>query len=365
MRDQALPRSGATAVQRSTVQQSDAPAAFQSAVRAFGSAPVLILAHNDADGLSASAILARSLMRLGRAAEVRLVGRGENAWSDRMREELAEKPMGGLIVTDLGVRGGVIREDVPTIIIDHHVPQGEPHGATVITGFGLLPTPTSSLLAFRCMSTFVEVDDLLWLAALGIIGDMAEAAEFSEMERARAKYGITALRKATSLINQPRRSSSGDASPALALLLKACGPKEVFSGEHSETALLVAARDEVRAELERVRRIGPKVVGPVALIRFTSSCQVHPLIAQAWVGRLKDRVVIAANTGFRPGWVHFAARSGADIDLVAFLRRYAPPGADENYGGGHPRASGGALRVSDWNRFTSSLGFGPEMQVPP
>jgi single-stranded-DNA-specific exonuclease len=131
-----------------------------------------------------------------------------------------------------------------------------------------------------------------------------------------------------------------------------------------ETALLVAARDEVRAELERVRRIAPKVVGPVALIRFASSCQVHPLIAQAWVGRLKDRIVIAANTGFRPGWVHFAARSGTDTDLVAFLRRYAPSGSDENYGSGHPQASGGALRVSDWNRFASSLGFGPDMHVP-
>jgi hypothetical protein len=45
---------------------SDVPAAFEDALAAFRADPILVLGHNDADGLAASGILARALLRLGR-----------------------------------------------------------------------------------------------------------------------------------------------------------------------------------------------------------------------------------------------------------------------------------------------------------
>ena len=101
----------------------------------------------------------------------------------------------------------------------------------------------------------------------------------------------------------------------------------------------------------------PRVQGEVALLSLGSPCQIHPLIAQAWRVRLKDKIVIAANAGYRPGWVHFATRSATGRNLIAFLRDVAPPSADENYGSGHEQATGGALRVEDWPVFLRNLGF--------
>ncbi|MDB5382793.1 MAG: family phosphoesterase, partial [Rhodospirillales bacterium] len=113
------------------------------------------------------------------------------------------------------------------------------------------------------------------------------------------------------------------------------------------------------------RRAAPHIRGEVALISLHSACQIHPLIAQQWKTRLKGKVVIAANTGYRPGWVHFAARSGSSTDLIDFLRDHRPPGADTvNYGNGHAQASGGALLPEAWNSFVAGLGFGADMQVP-
>jgi single-stranded-DNA-specific exonuclease len=116
--------------------------------------------------------------------------------------------------------------------------------------------------------------------------------------------------------------------------------------------------------LDAARRVAPKVVDEVALIRFASPTQIHPLIAQQWRGRLGDKIVMAANTGYRAGWVHFAIRSGRDRDLVAFLAAHRPPGAGDEYGSGHRGATGGALRAGDWNRFIRDLGFGPEQEAP-
>ena len=209
-------------------QAQDVAKAFRAAVAAFDrSAPVLVLSHNDADGLSAAALFARAFAADGWLVRTRVVGRGESPWSDEMRAELA---------------------------------------------------------------------DWLWLAAVGLIGDMAEDAGFPEMAEAR-RYGITALREAASLVNAPRRSASGDASTALALLLTADGPREITKGDRPEAAALRAAKAEVKAELDAARRIGPKVRGDVALIRFSSQTQIHPLIAQQWRGRLKNEIVLAANTG--------------------------------------------------------------------
>jgi single-stranded-DNA-specific exonuclease len=341
--------------------------AFRAALAGFrrDDGPVLVMGHNDADGLSAAAIFVRALRAAGWAAEPRILGRGENPWSAAMRAELDAGPrLGGLVVTDLGTRPGAIKPGTPTVVVDHHVPTGTPEGAALITGHPFDPIPTSSLLAYWCAGAVAGAGPLLWLAALGLIGDMAEKSGFPEMEEARRAYGVTKLRDAVSLLNAPRRSASGDAGPALALLLKADGPKEILSGEHPETTALHAAKEEVKAELEAAKRVGPKVRNGVALIRFHSPCQIHPLVAQAWRGRLKDDIVLAANTGYRPGWVHFAARSArGGVDLIRFLAEHAPPGADENYGSGHAQATGGALRPDDWNHFVAGLGFGPEQQV--
>ncbi len=330
---------------------------FHEAVSRFASGErALVMTHNDADGLTAGALFARMFERLGRPCAVRLVGRGENPWSPAIRGEYAGSTFGGLIVADLGLREGEVLPGVPTIVVDHHVPTGMAGGATIITGYGANPIPSTSLLALRCAAAMVDVDDLLWLAAIGLIGDYGDKAPFPELGLAKARYTATALREATSLVNAPRRTASGDAAPALALLMAADSPKDAISGRHAEAAILRAAREEVKVAVDVGKRVGPRIHGDVALIHLDTPCQIHPLIAQAWRTRLKDKIVIAANHGYREGWVHFAARSATGRNLVAYLREVAPPGADEAYGNGHEQATGGALRSSDWQAFLRNIG---------
>jgi hypothetical protein len=335
---------------------------FGAGVAGFDrSRPALLLGHFDADGLGALAILSRALRGAGDPTEIRLVGKGENPWDDALRAELAERRPGGLIVTDLGVRDGALVPGVPTLLIDHHRPTGVPGDATVISGHGLDPEPTSALLAYVCAGAVGDQSDLLWLAAIGLIGDMADEAGFPELAEAQARYGKTALRDAVSLVNAPRRTAAADAGPALRLLLSGDGPKVITKGEGADADALRAAKVEVRDAVEAARRVAPKVRGDVALIRFHSPCQIHPLIAQQWRGRLKDKIVLAANDGYRDGWVHFAARSASGVDLIEFLHRHRPPGADSHYGSGHAQATGGALRPADWNAFVEGLGFPEEI----
>ncbi|PAX06664.1 DHH family phosphoesterase [Sphingomonas lenta] len=330
--------------------------AFARALDGFApDRPALVVSHFDADGLSAAAVLARGL---GRPAEVRITGKGESPWDSDFRAELEARSPGGLILADLGTRAEPVLPSVPTVVIDHHVPTGAPEDATTISGNGLEPEPTSALLAYWAVGA---PEDLAWLPALGLIGDMADDG-WPELTAAQERYGKTALKDATSLINAPRRTAAADASPALALLMRGDGPKVVTKEPSPERDALLAAKAEVAAELEAAKRVPPRVVGDVALIRFHSPTQIHPLIAQQWRGRLKDKIVIAANSGYREGWVHFAARSATGRNLVEFLAEHRPDGADSRYGSGHAQATGGALRYPEWNAFVERIGF-PEGRI--
>lgn len=348
----------------------DRPDARAAAARAFADAvaaadaagPIVVLSHFDADGLGAAAVLVRALRTAGRDAHASIVGKGESPWDAGVVARIADQAPVLLIVADLGTRRQPVLPGVPTVVIDHHVPTGDPQGAVTLSGNGLSPEPTSALIAWWAACGLGDQDDLLWLAALGLIGDMADEG-FPELATAQARWGKTALKDATALVNAPRRTAAADASPALRLLLESDGPKAITKGESADAEALRRARTEVREAMEMAKRVPPRVVGDVALIAFSSGCQVHPLVAQQWRGRVKDKIVVAANTGYRDGWVHFAARSASGRDLIAFLAEHRPAGADGRYGNGHAQATGGALRAADWNTFVAGLGF-PEQQVP-
>ena len=337
-------------------------------------APPLIASHDDADGLSSGALLARHWQAVrGVRPDIRLVGRGENAWDDAFAADLAARAPASLIVADLGVAGRRPLPGRPLAVIDHHVPTGTPEGATVISGYGAEPTPSTSVLAWWAAGGLGGAEDLDWLAAVGLIGDYGDKADFPLIAAAKKRYGAGKLREAVSLVNAPRRSAAGDAAPALELLLRARDPKDLVDGGHPEAAACRAARDEVKAATAEGRRqpprFGRRYGSAVAVIRLDSPCQIHPLVAQSWTGRLKPKdapgvIVFAANFGFHEGAVAFAGRASGEADIIDFLARHRPAGADPvRYGNGHRRASGGTLPPEQWNALMDDLGFGPEMRA--
>ena len=287
---------------------------------------------------------------------------------------MAERDPAALVIADLGVAGRRPAPDAALAVIDHHVPTGTPERATVVSGYGLEPTPSTSVLAWWCARGLGDAGDLDWLAAVGLIGDYGDKAPFPLIAAAKKRYGAGLLRETVSLVNASRRSAEGDASPALELLLRARDPRDAVRGGRPETARCAAAREEVKAALAEGRRqpprFGSRYGRDVAVIRLDSPCQIHPLVAQSWVGRLRGRdqagvVVFAANFGFQEGAVSFAGRAGGESDVIDLLARHRPEGADPvRYGNGHRRASGGTLPFAAWNAFADDLGLGPELHAP-
>lgn len=316
-----------------------------------------VVPHTDADGLAAGAIALRE--RGEDASAAVLLGRGETPFAPD-----APLPAGPLAVLDWGVRP-IGRDGV---LVDHHVPVvgvgadgrlggvapgGSPASEPrplVVTSYGTSPeTPTAPLVRRE-----LAPDAPAWLAAVGAVGDLGDDG-FALPEC--AGFGAkTHVRKLVSLVNAPRRLPDGPVREALGVLVDAVSAREALAD--SRVALLVDAKAEWQAELERVVRTAPAMVGSrVAVIRFSSRAQVHPLVAVRWKGRLKPRVVLAANEGYlSPGVVNFAVRGGEDgEDLRELLLRALPDARGSEFANGHDRATGGSLELDEFERLLAGL----------
>ena len=333
-----------------------------------------ILTDADADGLPAGALLLRSLQAAGYAkVTVETRGKFENAWMPQVHERLRLRASQCLIIADLGARPDTLLPGVPTLLVDHHVPFGTPPGATLLTSYGTEPTATTGLLALWCAQAIAPAlaDELQWMAGISLLSDLGDKAPFADLAESKKRFGVTALKDLTTLLNAPRRTANGDASPAMQLLLRSTTPKLALALPSAELDALRAAKAEVSEALALARKAPPRfstrwrdeLGADMIAVRMDTPCQVHPLVAQIWRPRFPQAVVFGVNVGFRPGFVHFAGRAPKNVNLVQFLRAHTPAGADGTFGGGHDQASGGALPVALWNPFAIEMGWGPDLQV--
>ena len=320
-------------------------------------ATVVIASDSDVDGLTGATIFERAVTACNGVPFVVLARRGEHVHRDSMRRRILTRRPGRLIVVDMGSRPEPILPAIPTLIVDHHeATRGYPPGAVVVNGFDRPPVAPSSVLAHVICRVCPAVRNTGWLAALGAVADLGSAASFRELLGVKgtgAKWTRTAA-----LLNAARRAPIPDPCIALAALRQADSIDDILYSRSEEARALSLLHEQVRAETDRCARVPPAITGNVALLRFSSGAQVHPLIATRWSYRLRPRIVIAANDGYLPGRTNFAIRCAAETDLLAWMRGLPfSPSPGSEYANGHPRATGGSLTHEEFDRFLELLDF--------
>ena len=85
--------------------------------------------------------------------------------------------------------------------------------------------------------------------------------------------------------------------------------------------------------MNAAKKAAPVFAGSVALVRISSPCQIHPLIAQIWRSRLPRYIV------------NFSARSAANISVLNFLGEIELREGEGYYGHGHDQVV--------WRKFAS------------
>ena len=333
---------------------------FDSIIERMPREGTIGLVHDvDADGVTAGVVWQRVLARLGFSVARLSTNRERNVWTESNREKIAETKPEFLWVLDLGCRDEKVLPDVPTAFLDHHRPEGVLPDDVLITGYGWPEVPNTSWMAYEIARDKVEIEDLDWIAVIGTLSDLGEKAPWLLIDETKKKYTAKWLKEATALINAPRRASSFDPEAAARALTQFDNPKDLCNSDAPDVQTLKNAREEVKAEMNEAKKAAPKFAGQAALITIDSPCQIHPLIAQIWRGRLPKYHVICANKGYMENRVNFSARSANGLSVLDFLKSFEISPGEGSFGHGHDQASGGILPPERFRELLSKMGFDP------
>ncbi|KAI0098310.1 DHH family protein [Nemania sp. FL0031] len=350
----------------------------------------LIVPDKDADGLTSGAILQRTLVLLGLdpgLISAHLLQKGCNIHDESERKAMAAYKPDFIFILDQGSRRSPPVIDAPhrALVIDHHwALEGDfPEGSEHVTACNSPPVATSSLLTYHiCSSLHEDVQNTCdWLCVMGTHGDLGNALKweppFPDMKATFKAYTKKALNEAVSLINAPRRTSKYDVPAAWAALTAAATPAELL-----KNPMLLAARAEVNAEVERCTHTAPMFSGDarIAVFRINSAAQVHPVIATRWAGHLQSsklEVVLVANEGYLPGMVNFSCRvprsartRDPPVNIIEVLRGIAERAPNptlrerlgESFARGHKEASGGIVPKAEFEEFLEILEIGKKQR---
>jgi single-stranded-DNA-specific exonuclease len=335
-------------------------ALFAGFVRRYTGAALCV--HDlDADGLTSGVLWQRCMERLGRDRIERLIARRDrNVWFGEYDDQLQATAPEVLYVLDLGCQTRTLSEGVPTCVVDHHAPSPPAAGTLLLSSYGWDdPPPPTAWLMYRLASELVDMSDLDWIAAVGTEGDLGSSAPFELLASMKGKHRRKDLAETVALVNAVRRSSRPRPELAAEALLLHPSPRALVESREPCVLALRQAREEVRLELAKAKMAAPRFSGQVALVEVDSPCQVHPVVAQIWRGRLKKYYVLVANKGYMPERINFSARSNPPLKVLDFLRALPEYSGESGFGQGHDYASGGSLDLQAWGRMLERLGFSP------
>lgn len=356
----------------------------------------------DADGLSAGAILHRTLVLLGLPKEqihVHFLRKGNNVHSDEERAKMSSFEPAFVFVVDQGSRPGppLVSNNHTGLVIDHHFALKEdfPENSEHVSACTSPPVATSALLTYEiCKPLHPEVAEQCdWLCVVGTHGDLGTTLKweppFPDMSPTFKRYKKSTLNTVMSLVNAPRRTATFDPISAWDALCDTSEPASVLKNPR-----LLAARQEVNDEVERCTHTAPKFTqdGKTAVFRIRSKAQVHPVIATRWAGHLQSKaleIVMVANEGYLDGKVNFSCRIARcannrepPVDIIQQLKAYAslpeesgnqeqqpsqqtstdrPSLLDrmgDDFARGHVQASGGIVAVDDFEELMRRMKVG-------
>lgn len=290
-----------------------------------------------------------------------------------------------VVVLDQGSREAPAVVDDPkvkSLILDHHLSDAFPAGATVVSACHYPPVATTSLLTYEICKTLhpTIAESCAYLACIGTHGDLGNTLKWSppfpDMKETFKVHTKKSINDAVSLLNAPRRTAKFDVITAWEALLQSTAPKDLLNNGR-----LQAARFEINEEVEMNTHTPPKFSpdGRIAVLRINSKAQVHPVIATRWAGYLNAKaleIVVCANYGYLPDMVNFSCRIARcarsrdpPVNIIESLKAAADLSTDglrdrmgESFARGHKEASGGIVPTAAFEELMDLLKIGEKAE---
>jgi single-stranded DNA-specific DHH superfamily exonuclease len=348
---------------------------FQKAIGFLKDAKkAVIVFDTDGDGIGSAVILAKSMKRAFNVSP-KAIPRDHS--SSLLSKEMMRKISGKfdlIIFLDMAVDDNpkdvaMLAKDSKIIIIDHHQVQKDMNSGVVAnlnSSFWQKKIPShkycTSKIVYDLASSFMDVDDMDWLAALGIINDKAEGAweDFLNGVYGRVRISPRQLETVNNMISSSYQfSKNKDLMVSFDACLEAISPFDILNARTENARRLKAFYDVIQGEIESI---------------------VKNWREKAEIDEEKKLIILEIDTKFsisstistilsfdNPHYTVMVARkskSGVSISLrrqdkkvdCSKLAKKLIAGLENASGGGHVPAAGIKIMGKDWKILRKRIG---------
>ncbi len=324
---------------------------------------VTLLFHPDADGCSAAVIAGKTLKTLGIQVNYRIPRGGSPKISFKEGFKILREDKPDLImILDLGNEFyeviAKMSKKVPIAIIDHHVLHGcENFGRAKLFNPHIFinASPPASLISYFLFKKIRSVNNLEWIAAIGVVGDKEEKLCEDFLKEVYGKYRLTykSILKLACLIDAGEAYKDGGYRVSIDTLLEANNPHDILKEKLKSAKELHNYRrileDEIEKMVKKCEREYKLLEGNIMLCEVDSKYHIRGDVANILQERYPDRIIITYRR--RNGKITLSARARYVNANLAETIRKAIAGFKNCRGGGHARAAGAEIQEKDFEVF--------------
>lgn len=326
---------------------------------------VAVIFHNDCDGICSGFIASESLTKLGHAPKLVLATSAASALSMRLVKKLQRERITKTISLDLALDqvSEVVAEIASfsdLLIIDHHPLYKDIQTEKVTT---IKSNPhlkikryfPASIMAFNLFSELVNIKNLDWVAACGIIGDSGYLQSKQFVNRVMRKYNIhpaqdlfsTDLGRSAAYIGAAADITPDKISSALKTLKKVKSPKELVKSSLEKTFKKVER--EIQHQMDLFEK-NSETKDDTILGEINSRFKVKSVIVtRLSMSKYPNKTVIILQKSGK-FYLISARRQDKKVAVNDLLER-AVKGLKDAGAGGHKPAAGGFIRLEDLDAF--------------
>ncbi len=316
---------------------------------------VIVVFHNDVDGICSCAIISKYLSYIG--VKPYVISQPMPPDKNLLRRIQTGMP-NKIIILDLAIDQhpmtvNKVKGYSDVLIIDHHLISKDLNSQNVIHYNPRFSSPkiyqSASYLCYKICSKLIDMSDSLWIAALGIIGDYETSYSTDVLKEAEKKYDIKLFNKLAAIIDSVRATRSMTCEQMVNLVLSVKEPSQMLTEE------MVGSYQKIENETMATMIDSEKSmerVGDMLLYNIKSHFNIRSVIATMLSEKYKNKfVAVYERIGSK---INVAARDQAMKWNCDKVLRKAVRGLRAS-AGGHEAAGGATLDAKDWDEFKQNL----------
>ncbi len=244
------------------------------------------------------------------------------------------------------------------LIIDHHQIFKDMNQGRVVHYNPRLEKPkiyqSTSYLTYKLCSNIINIEDLLWIAAVGIIGDYNIEDSTDVVELVRKKYSVKELYESylgrIADMIEATKATKAMACEQMVDAIKNTSNPEFFNNEKMMHSFREVDNEMMRLLIDA--ESSSERPGKLILYRIESKFNLASPLATRLSDKYHDKVV--AIYEIKKGNVRVSARNQSRKYDVGKILQRASSGMKAS-AGGHEAAAGATLLEKDWMEFRESL----------